>query len=320
MTPSRPSGGSPSVSVVVPCHRSGRTLPVLLDQLLTVLDALTPDHEVVLVVDGSPDDTWVAAESESRARDRVRALRLSRNFGQHNALLAGIRAATGEVVVTMDDDLQHRPEDVPRLVAALSEDVDVVYGVPTSPQNGPFRWVLSRAVRFSAVRVLGIAHAQDISAFRAFRTWLRAGFAGLDGPVVSVDLALSWTTTRTARVSVEPGERGAGPSGYELRTLARVVAHGALGFTTLPLRAVSVLGVATGVASLVGLLAVLATGGSGLHTVACLIGLATAAQLTATGVLGEYLTRVHRRTSGQPAYLIAPQERGPGGLAGPRAP
>ncbi|MEU8381268.1 glycosyltransferase, partial [Streptosporangium sp. NPDC048865] len=98
-----------SVSVVIPCYRSARTLPALLDRLVPVLDGLSVRHEVILVVDGSPDDTWETAAGLARRFDAVRAIRLSRNYGQHNALVAGIREAAFEVVVTMDDDLQHPP-------------------------------------------------------------------------------------------------------------------------------------------------------------------------------------------------------------------
>src|SRR2546430_1153084 len=127
------------VSVVVPCYRSAATLPALVEGVHQTLATAVSGYEVILVVDGSPDDTWDVARSLARSSPVVRALRLARNYGQHNALVAGIRAARFDVVVTMDDDLQHPPAQIPVLLAALTDGVDLVYGVARAEEHGALR-------------------------------------------------------------------------------------------------------------------------------------------------------------------------------------
>jgi glycosyltransferase involved in cell wall biosynthesis len=120
----------PSISVVVPVYNSEQMLGTLVDRLLAALTALTPRLEILLVNDGSRDGSWPAIEKLAAKFPQVRGIDLMRNFGQHNALLAGIRAASGDLIVTLDDDLQNPPEEIPKILARLEEGVDVVYGCP----------------------------------------------------------------------------------------------------------------------------------------------------------------------------------------------
>src|SRR4051812_5273065 len=195
-------GEAVSVSVVVPCYHSAPTLPTLVARLGAVLPGCTDAYEIILVVDDGDGETWQVAEGLQRRDRTVRAFRLSRNYGQHNALIAGVREARHDVVVTMDDDLQHRPEEIPTLAAALTDDVDLVYGVAAEEEHGAARSLASRTAKTLLEHALKVRSARHISAFRAFRTFLREGFAGLDGPDVSLDVALSWGTTRIAAVTV----------------------------------------------------------------------------------------------------------------------
>src|SRR5215469_6920976 len=116
------------ISIVIPVYRSESILPELGRRLDKVLSATTRDYEVVLVNDCSPDDSWNVICQMAQEHSWIRAINLMRNYGQHNALLCGIRAARYDVIVTMDDDLQHPPEEIPKLLAALDEGYDVVYG------------------------------------------------------------------------------------------------------------------------------------------------------------------------------------------------
>jgi glycosyltransferase involved in cell wall biosynthesis len=156
-------------------------------------------------------------------------IRLARNYGQHNALVAGVRAARHDVVVTMDDDLQHPPEEVPRLLAELTEDVDLVYGIAREEEHGVLRSLASRAVKAGMSGAMGVNNAKQVSAFRAFRTFLRNGFDLVNGPHVCVDVALSWGTTRVAAVEVRMDERAEGDSGYTFKTLVRHTMNMVLG-------------------------------------------------------------------------------------------
>ncbi|GAA0374257.1 glycosyltransferase family 2 protein [Microbispora corallina] len=300
-----------SVSVVIPCYRSARTLPRLVAGLMPVLREVSPDHEVILVVDGSPDDTWAAASRLARDVDGVRAIHLSRNYGQHNALVAGIRDARGDVVVTMDDDLQHPPEQIPLLLSTLEgERLDLVYGVPHQEEHGCLRSLASRSVKAGMAAALGIGAAREISAFRAFRTRLRDGFDGLRGPHASVDVALSWATTRVGSVRVHMRRRGDGRSNYTPRLLVRHTVNMLVGYSSAPLRAASLLGFLAGVLGLLLAGVVLwrfLTGGitvAGFTTLASMVALFSSAQLMSIGVLGEYIGRIHGGGMGRPTYVV----------------
>jgi glycosyltransferase involved in cell wall biosynthesis len=298
------------VSVVVPCYRSAATLPRLVEGLSSVLPDATTAYEVILVVDGSPDNTWEVASQLSAKFPNTRAIRLARNYGQHNALIAGVRQAQYEVVVTMDDDLQHPPDQVPVLLSALRDDIDLVYGVPAEEEHGFFRSLASRAVKASMASVLGIHDAKSISAFRAFRTFLRDGFDGLDGPHASVDVALSWSTTRITEQRVRMEDRAEGRSNYTPRMLFKHAANMLTGYSTTPLRLVGYLGFAC---ALFGLLLFgviiykFATGATtvpGFTSIASMIALFSGAQMLAIGVLGEYVGRLHSGSMGRPTYVI----------------
>ncbi|GAA1273706.1 glycosyltransferase family 2 protein [Sphaerisporangium rubeum] len=300
-----------SVSVIVPCFRSAGTLPELVTRLTTVLRDLSVDHEVILVVDGSPDDTWNVAVELAGRFGAVRALHLSRNYGQHNALVAGIRDARHDLIVTMDDDLQHPPEQIPLLLAALEGDrLDLVYGVPHEEEHGVLRSLASRSVKTAMSGALGIRTARMISAFRAFRTHLRHGFAASSGPHASVDVALSWATTRVGSVRVHMDRRRDGRSNYDLRMLVRHTTNMLFGYSTVPLRVASYLGIMVGLAGLVLCGVVLwsfAVGNTtvvGFTSLATMITIFSSAQLIAVGVLGEYIGRVHANGMGRPMYVV----------------
>ncbi|MER6947326.1 glycosyltransferase family 2 protein [Nonomuraea sp. NPDC000554] len=300
-----------SVSVVIPCYRSARTLPMLVPRLISVLRDMSVQYEVILVVDGSPDDTWATAADLARRTDGVRAIHLSRNYGQHNALVAGVREAEFDVVVTMDDDLQHLPEQVPLMLAALEGDrLDLVYGVPLEEEHGFLRSLASRSVKAGMSATLGVRAARKISAFRAFRTCLRDGFKELSGPYASIDVALSWATTRIGSLPVRMDHREHGRSNYSLRLLLRHTANMVLGYSAAPLRLASYLGFLVGAIGLLLGVAVLwrfAAGDTtvaGFTTVASMVALFSAAQLIAIGVLGEYVGRIHGSGMGRPTYVV----------------
>lgn len=307
----------PALSVVIPCYRSAATLPPLLDRLMPVLAEHASEAEVLLVVDGSPDDTWQTALSLVDKHPDLTALRLSRNYGQHNALLAGVRAARHPVIVTMDDDLQHRPEDLPLLLDALDPEVDLVYGTPAAEKHAWWRNLASRSLKAAMASVLRIPNADRISAFRAFRTRLRDGFTQMDGPHVSLDVALSWTASRVTAVTVTLDPRRDGRSGYTFRRLVRHTANMLLGYSTAPLRIVSYLGLLIALFGSVMFAYVMwayftgATSVPGFTSTASMIALFSGTQMLAIGILGEYLARVHLRSMGKPSYVVVDRAESP---------
>jgi glycosyltransferase involved in cell wall biosynthesis len=298
---------TPSISVVIPCYRSEATIGKLVEQLHGCLEGL--EYEVVCVVDGSPDKTWSVVEGLAR-HPRVRGLDLMRNYGQHNAVLAGLRAARNDVTVTMDDDLQHSPSDVPRLVAALDDDVDLVYGVPEEEPHGYWRGTSSRSVKKIIARSLGVKGATQISAFRAFRTAVRTSFESVSDAFVSIDVLLSWTGSRIRTITVRMHEREFGRSNYTFRTLLRHALNMITGYSSAPLRVVTVVGFITALVGLLLFVYVLVlfftgqTQVAGFTTIAAMIAIFSGVQLLSLGILGEYVGRLHSRSISRPSYVV----------------
>ena len=298
-----------SVSVVVPVYNGCASLRELATRVQATL-AGTVDWELIFVVDGSPDDSWRLVRDLVSEDPRIRGVDLFRNFGQHNALLAGIRAAGHDVIVTMDDDLQHRPETIPVLLEALTEDVDLVYGTSPEPNHDRWRNLTSRLAKGAMGYTIGGRMARDSGAFRAFRTSLRAGFERVNDSYISIDVLLSWVTTRYRSVETPMDPRETGDSNYNVRKLLRHTVNMVTGYSSRPLRLVSWLGFGFalfGSGALVFVLVRYFTGGTavpGFAFLASLISILAGAQLFGLGVIGEYLGRMHFRSMQQPTYVV----------------
>jgi glycosyltransferase involved in cell wall biosynthesis len=297
------------VSIIVPVYNGAGSIAELAQRVATTMADIS-DWELVFVVDGSPDDSWNVIEDLVRTHPRVVGIDLFRNFGQHNALLAGIRSASFDVVVTMDDDLQHRPETIPTLLDALNDRIDLVYGVPVDDEHNAWRNLTSRIAKVAISASIGGKMARDSGAFRAFRTSLRDGFANVDDPYVSIDVLLSWVTTRYTTASTPMDSRAAGTSNYTLGRLFRHAINMLTGYSTKPLRLVTWLGFALALFGLGTLVFVLVryfaseTDVPGFAFLASLISILAGAQLFGLGVIGEYLGRMHFRSMQRPPYVI----------------
>ncbi len=298
-----------NVSVVIPVYRSEKTLDALIERLGKALPSFADSYEVVLVNDGSPDDSWGAIERLARAHDWVRGIDLMRNYGQHNATLCGIRAARYEVICTMDDDLQNPPEEMPKLLAKLNEGYDVVYGVARKRQQAWWKNLFSVLVKRAIGYVMGLRTVRDIGAFKVFRSSLLKAFEDFNGPDVLVDVLLSWGTNRFAAVTVEESPRAVGRSNYNIIKLIKVSLLVLTSYTTIPLRLASVLGFFFTVFGFFILLYVVITyitAGSvqGFSFQASIIALFSGVQLFSLGIIGEYLGRVFERTGGRKTYIV----------------
>lgn len=300
-----------SISVVIPVFRSEPMLRELYKQLIAELARLTDQFEIILVEDCGGDGSWEIIEELAANDPRVRGFKLYRNYGQHNALLCGIRAARYEITVTMDDDLQHPVGEIQKLLAKLAEGYDVVYGAPKQAQHGILRDLASQMTKRALQGAMGIENARNVSAFRAFYSALRPAFAEYRSPTVSIDVLLTWATAEFGSVKVEHGPRMAGESGYTVYTLINHAFNLMTGFSALPLRIASILGFVFtifGFGVLAWVLGRYFFGGGdaapGFPFLASIIAIFSGAQLFALGIFGEYLARMHFRTMEQPPYLV----------------
>lgn len=302
-----------SLSVVVPTYNSAVTLPELVRRLAAVLPSVAAKFEVILVNDGSRDLSWDVARELTTAYSWVRAFDLTRNFGQHSALLCGIRAARNEIIVTMDDDLQHPPEEIPKLLEAMVEGVQVVYGTQQEGRHGVWRDVSSKVAKYVLRRALNVSTARNVSAFRAFRAELRDAFATYQGPHVNIDVMLTWGADRFKAVPVEHARRAVGTSNYSFRSLVRHTLNMTTGFSTTPLRLASVVGFVLTLFGIfvfvfvVGRFVLRGSAVPGFTFLASVIAIFSGAQLFALGIMGEYVGRIFQRSLRMPSYQIQAQ-------------
>ncbi len=297
-------------SIIVPVYNSETSLTLLIQKLAEVLPALGQNYEVILVNDGSRDRSWQVICHLANRYTWVKGINLMRNYGQHNALLCGIRAAQHSISITIDDDLQNPPEEIHLLLAKLNEGYDVVYGTPQQQQHGFLRDMASEITKIVLQNSMGAATARNVSAFRAFRTDIRKAFVTYQGNYVSIDVLLTWGTTRFSSVVVRHEQRQFGKSNYTFQKLVTHAFNMMTGFSVWPLQIASMLGflfTLVGIITLVYVLVVyVLRGGSvpGFAFLACSIAMFSGVQLFTLGVIGEYLGRMHFRVMDKPSYVV----------------
>jgi glycosyltransferase involved in cell wall biosynthesis len=302
-----------SLSVVVPVYNSAASLSSLLHRLTPVLESVALEYEVILVNDGSRDLSWQVIKELHQQFPSIRGVNLMRNYGQHGALLAGIRMARHQLIVTIDDDLQNPPEEIPKLISELTLGYDVVYGKPRKEQHGLLRDLASTLTKMGLQSAMGVEAARNVSAFRVFRRELRNAFRHYDGPFVSIDVLLTWGTTRFSSVTVLHDVRQVGASNYTFGKLVNHAINLITGFSTLPLRVATFVGFAftlfgLGILGFV-ILQFLMNKDSvpGFPFLASIISIFSGSQLFAMGIIGEYLARMHFRSMGLPSSVVREQ-------------
>ena len=301
---------SRGLSVVIPVFRSEPILRQLISRLESVLVTIADEFEVILVNDSSPDHSWDVICDLARQYSWIRGINLMRNYGQHNALLCGIRAVRHDLIITMDDDLQHPPEEIPKLLAKVAEGYDVVYGTPEREQHGTGRDLASWFTKVALQNVMGAEIARHVCAFRAFRTSVARAFGHYEGSFVSIDVLLTWGTNRFACTPVKHQARKQGISGYNFRKLMTHAMNMMTGFSTIPLQIASLVGFAFTLFGLFVLAYVVARYFAhgdpvpGFPFLASIVALFSGAQLFALGIIGEYLARVHFRSLQKPPYVV----------------
>jgi glycosyltransferase involved in cell wall biosynthesis len=296
-----------NLSIVIPIYRGEMFIEPLVLRMKDALPKFVEKYEVIFVDDGSPDNSWDVIEKLVREYSWVRGVCLRRNYGQHNATLCGVREAQYEITVTMDQDLQHPPEEIPSLLAKLEAGFDVVYGSPKKLPQGFIRNLLTANIKRILASVMGVPSVRNISAFRAFRTDLRDAFRSFQSPTLTLDVLLSWGTMRftSVQVNMEP----ASYSNYSFAALVRVAILILTGYSTMPLRLASWVGFIMtifGLGVFVYVLVIYFALGSlpGFPFLASIIALFSGAQLFALGIFGEYLARMFDRSMDRPPYVI----------------
>ncbi len=297
------------VSVVIPVFNGAQSIAGVVQRVQqTFANRL---HEIILVDDGSADNSAAVCASLC-TQANVTLVRLARNFGEHNAVLAGLAQTRGQFVAVLDDDAQNPPEELPRMLEHLErEQLDVVYGRYAERQHSWSRRLGSHFNDRVANIMLGKPRGLYLSSFKVMNRFIVDQILRYAGPHPYIDGLICRTTTRLGELLVKHEARAAGQSNYTLRRLVRLWLNMFMGFSILPLRVTSLMGMAISLLSILWLTLILIDKlwispgmTSGIPTVLACIVLFSGVQLMVLGMLGEYVGRMFLSSNGQPQYIV----------------
>jgi glycosyltransferase involved in cell wall biosynthesis len=299
----------------VPAFNEAENLPTLLTQLLPELAALSERFEVVIVDDGSTDDT-AAAVAPWLPKGGVRYLRLSRNFGKEHALTAGIDHAGGEVVVLMDADLQHPVEIIAKMVAAWQGGADMVCAARASRADERLAKRIGTALFYWMVNRKGskVQIPVDAGDFRLMDRCVVDALKSLPERNRFMKGLYAWVGFRTEIIDYQPAERQAGQSSFSMRSLVRLALTGVTAFSNVPLRLWSALGALIAVGAIgFGVMIVIqhfirGHDVPGWATLVTSLMFFSGVQLLSIGILGEYVGRIFDEVKQRPIYLVASEQ------------
>ncbi|MBH1639339.1 glycosyltransferase family 2 protein [Stenotrophomonas geniculata] len=308
--PSRDFSFVPDVSVVIPVYGCSSCLEELTERVLAAVKNESRTVEIIFVDDNSPDQAWERILELSQLHAEVRGLKLSRNFGQHAAISAGIARARGRAMIVMDCDLQDIPEEIPTLLAELKEDVEIVLGQRIERQDTWFKQAGSRTFYRTLGWLTDTNYDPSTANFGAYSRKVIDAMNAMPETDRFLPLLARWTGFRTVRTPVVHGERTVGKSSYTLSKLLQMATRIALSFSDKPLRLVmsasfALAGVGLCVAAfavyryLMGDIRV-----AGFTSILASVWLVGSFLMASIGVVGLYVGRMHNETKRRPQYLI----------------
>ncbi|HEX6883454.1 MAG TPA: glycosyltransferase family 2 protein [Planctomycetota bacterium] len=304
------SASAPVLSVVLPCLNEGAHLARSLATLCGVLEGLGLTHELVVVDDGSSDDTWEVLVREARARPNLRAVRLSRRFGKEQALVAGLERARGAGVLVMDADLQHPPELIPAMVAAWrTEGYEVVEAVKTRRGAEPLVARLGARLFYPLFRRLSGFDLEGASDFKLLDRRVLEAWSAMGERNVFFRGMSAWLGFRRKRLDFEVAPRAGGSSGWSPLRLLRLALNGITAFSTAPIHLITGLGclflvfsLGLGIQTLANYLQGRAA--TGFTTVIVLVLMVGSLILISLGVIGLYVARIYEEVKHRPRYVV----------------
>ncbi|MGC2200477.1 MAG: glycosyltransferase family 2 protein [Stellaceae bacterium] len=314
-----------TLSIVIPVYNGAKSVA----ELVGALEALSIEggHEIVLVNDGSLDNSLDICRSlVDRARVPITLVSLARNYGEHNAVMAGLRHVSGAHVITMDDDLQNPPQEVERLLAfAQSSGKEVIYGCYEDKRHAVWRNLGSRFANRVAEFVLDKPQGLYLSSFRCMSAFVVREIARYTGPFPYVDGLILQVTNDIDRLTVRHLPRAAGRSNYTLRRLLRLWMSMFVNFSVMPLRLSTMTGFALSALGLIGgaeaiVEALFFSPGPGWASLFVAVLLLSGVQLLILGIVGEYLGRLYLTANGKPQSVVKEVSRSQSSLAAENRP
>ena len=301
----------PYVSVVIPVYNEAANLRPLFDRLMAVLDGLGRPFEVLFTDDGSRDNSRDILLELHRARpDHVRVIVLRRNSGQHQAIMAAFERARGEVVVTLDADLQNPPEDIPKLLAAIASGHDVAGGYRADRKDALWRTLPSQIINRLRAATTGIEMRDHGCMLRAYRAEIVQQIVASRESSIYIPALAQHFAANPADVEVGHAARTRGASKYNLYRLIRLNFDLMTGFTLVPLQLFTVFGMAVAAAALVLVVylalrrLILGPEVEGVFTLFGILYFLIGIGITGLGIVGEYVGRIYQEVRRRPPYQV----------------
>jgi undecaprenyl-phosphate 4-deoxy-4-formamido-L-arabinose transferase len=302
---------APDISVVIPVYNEAENLRELGQRLIRTLTGMGRTFEIIFVDDGSTDRSWeLLTGLNAQYPQYIRALQFQRNFGQHQAIFAGFQAARGQVMVTLDADLQNPPEEIPRLVAKLAEGYDTVGGWRENRQDSLFRKLPSQLVNYLMSRVTGVKLRDYGCMLRAYRREVIDSINQCHESSSFIPALANLFSHRVAEIPVGHAERERGQSKYSLIKLLRLNFDLMTGFSNLPIHLVGFMGVAI---ALMGLLfglflfirrILVGPEVGGVFTLFAILFVFVGLNTLGLALIGEYVGRIYREVRQRPRFII----------------
>lgn len=298
-------------SVVIPVYNSEATLAKLFDRLQIVFQPISEDFEIIFIDDSSKDDSWQKLKDLRRKDNKLKIIRLMRNFGQHNALMCGFRFASGDYIITLDDDLQNPPEEIPKLINKINEGYDVVYGNYISKQHSRYRNLGSSLIQTVYKKVFDVHN--NLTAFRIIRRQVINNMLRYEKSYVFIDGLLAWNTKNIGFTSVMHHKRDDGRSGYGIKKLFTLSLNMVTNFSIVPLQLSSIIGL---LFAMIGFMMagyftfkklIYGIPVEGYTSLVIVITIFAGIQLITLGFIGEYIGRIHLNINNKPQYEIRDQ-------------
>jgi Glycosyltransferases involved in cell wall biogenesis len=299
-------------SIVIPCYRSAETIEIVVNETVKEMNRMARDkYEFVLVNDCSPDEgaTLQKLKEMANVNKFVRVLDLAKNSGQHNAVMAGLRAASGEVFITMDDDMQTRPSELHKMFKVFDEGYDVVYGAYPEKKESLFRRLGSWVNKMCAVVFLGRPKELRTSSFWIARKYVRDSIISYNGAHSYLLGLILRSTSNIAQVNIEHFEREVGSSGYTFKTLVKLWSN-MIGFTVKPLRLAMQGGMFVSIISVLFAMGIFIRKmihpsiDPGWSSIMVAIFFSLGVELFFIGMIGEYVGRTYMHINKEPQYVI----------------
>lgn len=297
-------------SVVIAVFNEQENMLELCRRLTAVMQSLGATYEIILVDDGSTDRSFPMMKALHEQDNRIKALKLSRNFGHHVALTAGLDLANAEAVILMDADLQDQPEEIPKLLEKFNEGYDVVYGIRKNRKESLRRRIAASVFTAIMNRMTGSGHFATGGVFRVMSGQVRDELQQCRETSRFIIGLVSWLGFNQTGVEVEHGARYAGETKYNLWRLIKLLINTVTSFSYLPLQLASYLGLLTALVSvswgayIIYRWIFLDVPVAGFTSIIVAILFLGAVQLIVLGVIGEYVGRVYTESQARPLYVV----------------